>query len=318
MSVRKEFAKAIERKGPSHVPVVVVGHPEISDGFITSVGQREGFTPTQEGETEWGFAWKKLDVTMGQPEKPVLSCWDELEGFSSPDSDAPGRFKQLDAMKAEHPDKYAMCSLGITGFNLMTFIIGFQEMLEGLYIERDKVEKLADIVFAYEEGLVRKAAQHGADAVAFYDDWGTQNGIIINPELWREVFFPRYKRQFDLAHSLGMHVDFHSCGDVYEIIPGLAEAGADMLNLNQPELFGIDRLAKYAGTVCFLCPVDHQRTFLNGTPDEVRAQARELIDKLGRPNGGFVGWVEPFYTNMGVPEENVEAVIEAFREFGKY
>jgi len=116
-----------------------------------------------------------------------------------------------------------------------------------------------------------------------------------------------------------MHVDFHSCGYVYEVIGDLIEIGADMINLNQPSLLGVEKLAAdFAGRVCFFCPVDIQRTLMNGTVEEIRAEAKDLIDLLGRPDGGFVALVEPFYARMAASRRNLDAAIKAFREFGQY
>ena len=90
---------------------------------------------------------------------------------------------------------------------------------------------------------------------------------MIQPELWRQFFKERYREQFQLAHSLGMKVFFHSCGQVYDIIPDLIEIGTDLLNLNQPDLFGIEKLGQeFGGRVCFVCPVDHQTVAIHGTP----------------------------------------------------
>jgi len=50
----------------------------------------------------------------------------------------------------------------------------------------------------------------GVDAIAFGDDWGTQNRLMISKSLWREVFKPAYKRMFDTVHKRGAHLYFHS------------------------------------------------------------------------------------------------------------
>jgi len=318
-TVRENFIRAIDRRRPAHVPLVVPDQPEISDGVMAVTLPAAGFTPAKEGATEWGFAWKRLDETVGQPEKPVLADWATVADFAPPDPDAPGRFEQLDAMRAEYPDRYALLSLGVSGFTLMSLLIGFEELLEGVLTGEPRVYDLADLVFGFEEGIIRGAAAHGAGAVCFYDDWGTQHGTIIAPTLWRDVFKPRYVRQFALAHELGMHVDFHSCGNVYALIDELIDSGADMLNLNQPRLFGIERLAADFGRrVCFLCPVDIQRVLLDGTQDEIRAEARLLIESLGKPDGGFVALVEPFYAKLAASPDNIDTAIAAFREFGRY
>ena len=86
----------------------------------------------------------------------------------------------------------------------------------------------------------------GADShgVAFYDDWGTQNGLFLSPQMWTELFLPRYKAQFNRVHAHGMDVYFHSCGQITPIIGGLFDAGVDMLNLSQPNLYDMEALGR--------------------------------------------------------------------------
>ena len=59
---------------------------------------------------------------------------------------------------------------------------------------------------------MKLAAQAGFHGIHFADDWGTQTGLMISPGLWRQLFKPRYARQFAFAHSLGLHTWYHCCG----------------------------------------------------------------------------------------------------------
>ncbi|MGQ9592042.1 MAG: hypothetical protein ACUVYA_17310 [Planctomycetota bacterium] len=56
-------------------------------------------------------------------------------------------------------------------------------------------------------GLVRSWAKlDGVDTVFLTDDWGTQNALMISPDLWRKLFAPRYRKIFDEAHRAGLDV----------------------------------------------------------------------------------------------------------------
>ncbi len=41
------------------------------------------------------------------------------------------------------------------------------------------------------------------DEVWFMDDWGSQNSLLISPDMWREFFAPCYRDYINLAHSRG-------------------------------------------------------------------------------------------------------------------
>ena len=47
-----------------------------------------------------------------------------------------------------------------------------------------------------------------------------------------------------------MHVYFHSCGYCYDIIEDLIEVGADILNFNQPNVYGVEGLGKNLAERC--------------------------------------------------------------------
>jgi hypothetical protein len=46
----------------------------------------------------------------------------------------------------------------------------------------------------------------GADSVMTAEDWGTQRPTLINPDLWREVFRPRFVDLCAYARALGLKV----------------------------------------------------------------------------------------------------------------
>ena len=209
--------------------------------------------------------------------------------------------------------------MGITGFNLMTFIRGFDNVLTDLYLEPERLAELADRVFGFEEGIIEEYGNLGLDAVAFYDDWGTQNNLMVDPDMWRSFFKHRYQRQFQLAHDRGMHVYFHSCGYCYDIIADLIEIGADIFNFNQPNIFGIEQLGRdFGGKACFHCPVDIQTTAVRGNRNDIYAETKKLIDSFGSFNGGFVGLVEDYHSLGFISHANYQDCLQALLDQGTY
>lgn len=176
------------------------------------------------------------------------------------------------------------------------------------------METLADMVFGYEEDVIRRLVETDIDAVAFYDDWGMQFSLMISPALWRDFFKPRYKRQFDIVHAAGKHVYFHSCGYVYDILEDLVEIGADVFNFNQPEVMGLEKLAEFRGRVCFNCPVDLQKIAINADRAAIEAYTRRLVETLGTGSGGFIGYVEEYHS-IGLSDENYGYMVDALRNY---
>ncbi len=124
-----------------------------------------------------------------------------------------------------------------------------------------------------------QAAQGRVEAVLIGNDFGSQTGLMVSPDLLREFVFPGTKKLIDQAHSYGMKVIHHSCGAIRKVIPDLVEAGADVIHPIQALASGMEPQGLHDdfSTITSFCGgVDAQNLLVNGTPDEVRAKVREL------------------------------------------
>lgn len=309
--------RAIEFGRPDRVPIYYFNRDiERSDVISTAFEPPAGFQPREPGATEWGYVWHKLDGTMGQPGYAPLAETESISAYLPPDPWAPGRLDHVAQSVAEHQDRFIAFGLGITGFDQATFLRGMEQFLVDLYTDRAAAERVLDIVFEFENAMIEQVRDLDVDCVKFGDDWGTQRGLMISPELWREVFRPRYAEQFEMIRRAGKKVWFHSCGNVYPIIGDMIDIGVDVLEFLQPDVMGIDNLARdFGGMVCFCCSVDHQRVAISGSRQEIFGYAGELIGKLGSFGGGFIACIED-YSCLGMPEQNYQWICEAFNACG--
>ena len=140
---------------------------------------------------------------------------------------------------------------------------------------------------------------------------------MVSPDVFREHFKPRYARVYRLARELGMNTFLHSCGHIAELLEDFIQADLQVIQMDQQENMGVEELARrFGGRLCFWCPVDIQHAMVEGTPGDVAAYARRLIDEFGRFRGGFIAkWYSSFEA-VGHSWENIEAMSEAFVEHG--
>ena len=165
------------------------------------------------------------------------------------------------------------------------------------------------------DDAVGGAARDGR--VRFQRRLGTQESLIIAPEMWRQIFKPRYRKQFERAHQLGLHVWFHSCGNIGAIVEDFHEIGVDVMNISQPNVVDLARVsARLRGRQCFMAPASYQTTSISGRPEEIEAEVRRVHGLLGTERGGFVGYVEE-YGCVGMSEENYRACARAFSLLGR-
>jgi uroporphyrinogen-III decarboxylase len=187
-----------------------------------------------------------------------------------------------------------------------------------MYLERENLEKLADVVFGFEEQIIRQLKPQGFDAVGLADDWATQENLLISPKLWREIFKPRYKRQVDLAHECGLDLYFHCCGYIYDIIADFIEIGVDILNPGQPNINNISRMGRnFSGKICFACPVSYQTTGISGSKEDIYREVKAFADCLGNHNGGLIGIIPTDLVSLGAKPENIDYMLDAFRTFSR-
>jgi hypothetical protein len=158
----------------------------------------------------------------------------------------------------------------------------------------------------------------GADAVMFAEDWGTQDRLLVSPRMWRELFRPDFAVLCEAAHRNGLTVWMHSCGYIYDIINDLIECGISVLQLDQPGLFGVDRLAaEFGGRVTFWSPVDIQQVLPTGDAARIEAFARDLVVKLGA-GGGFIAGYYGGNEAIGVRPEWQDIACRAFVKYAAY
>jgi uroporphyrinogen decarboxylase len=263
---------------------------------------------------EWGYRLEKLnDGTMGHPQEAYLPDWDTAQRLQPPALREAERMASLPAYLARCEDRYRLASLDLSGFTVYTLLRGFEHAMEDFLLEPDRFDRLMNLIFDVECDLMRLAARHGFHGIHFADDWATQRGMMISPDLWRQLFKPGYRRQFALAHQLGLHVWYHCCGDFGPIVEDFHEIGVDVLNISQPNVVDVQRVgARLQGRQCFLMPISYQTVSISGTVDEIYGEAERLHGLLGAPHGGFIGYVEE-YSCMGMSARNYRACAEAFR-----
>ncbi|MEA4845978.1 MAG: MBL fold metallo-hydrolase, partial [Clostridiaceae bacterium] len=320
MSRKEQVKKAIYMKGPDYVPLMYSATYDDSD--IINVPVEKLFLGPDKDITEWGFRWDYTDrnLTFGQPKTITIETWEDLKNYKAPDPFDNSRFDLMKELRKKYGDeRYYKANFMMTGLSTITMLRGFGNTMEDMYINRDEFEKFADIVFGFEENIIRQLRDYGFDAMGLCDDYGSQRSLFMNPNIWRELIKPRLKKQIDLSHECGLDTYLHSCGYIYDIIPDLIEIGLDILNPGQPSLNGIKRLGEnFGGKICFACPVSYQTTGISGTKEEIYNEIKDYVDYLGCFNGGLIGIINEDITALGAPTDNQPYIIDTYKTLGRY
>jgi len=204
-----------------------------------------------------------------------------------------------------------------TGF----FLRRMDNFLMDMYYDPAKVSRMLDKLLEIQmAGLERKISAVGdlVDVIRIGDDLGTTGGPLIDPELFSRVLQPRYKILCEFVkQKCNWKIFFHSCGSIRPFIPGLIEAGVDIINPVQTNASGMDPVSlknEFGREICFWGGgIDTATILPRASKEEVRAAVLSNCEILSR-DGGFV--FAPIHNILPeVPPENIIAAYDAVREF---
>jgi uroporphyrinogen decarboxylase len=193
-----------------------------------------------------------------------------------------------------------------------------------LALRPDFVDYLLDLLL---ERLIENVQLY-IDAVGDYvqlinvgGDLGTQSGPQVSTAMYERFIQPRQTKFWGHIHEHSdMYIFMHCCGGIYPLIPGLIEAGLDVLNPVQTSAVGMDpvRLKREFGDrlVFWGGGCDTQDILGNASPEVIREHVRDRIE-IFAPGGGFV-FNQIHNIQVNVPPENVVAMFDAAYEFGTY
>ena len=269
---------------------------------------------------EWGCLWESLDDTQGVVIEPAIGGLDRVDEYRFPPADDPNLFGQAYKTRQQSWDKFCTGKIHFGIWERIKALRGDEEAMMDLATEPGKFMRLADKVLEYNLELIRQwgeAADEAfrMDGIYITDDFGLEKNMMISPASWREVFKSRYGEMVRAAHEAGLAVQFHSCGDIREIMGDLVEIGIDMLGpLQAPPLSIRETGREFAGEVTLVGFVDAKELMHNGSAAEVAERVIECIETLGTGKGGYIATTTT--TVMAeTPFENVEAYIRTAGEY---
>lgn len=204
-------------------------------------------------------------------------------------------------------DKFKLSGACPRPFERLQFIRGSENFYVDLMLKPEKMMAFMKKMHEFYCELLEKWAKTNVDGLTFMDDWGSQNSLLINPTLWRELFKPMYKDYIDIAHAHGKKAFMHSDGYIVDIYPDLIELGLDAIN-SQIFCMGLDKLAPFKGKITFWGEMDRQHLLVEGTPKDIEDAVKKVYDTLW-DNGKCIAQCE---FGPGAKPQNVEAVYRAW------
>ena len=235
----------------------------------------------------FGVIWdRSIDKDIGNVEGCLLAE-PTLSGYVWPNPHDARFFADIPDRLARFGDRFRVYQIGFSLYERAWTMRGMVHLMTDFYDHPQFVRQLFDAIADYNVAQVERALEYDIDAIYFGDDWGMQRGLQMGPHIWHEFIYPVLKRMYGSVRDAGKYVMIHSCGDVDELFDDLIEIGLNCFNPFQPEVMDVATLVKqYRGRLAFHGGLSTQRTLPYGTPEDVRAETRALLE-LGRA-GGYI------------------------------
>jgi uroporphyrinogen decarboxylase len=301
-------------------------YPQIPTCTTLLSGQQEILTDV------WGVQYKKMFHAAGgyyweRFHGPLeQASIEELESFAWPPLAGPDYTRGL-AEKAKalyETTEYALVADGgfKNFFELACDLRGFERTLMDFAENQEFIHALMLKILE----INIQATGCFLDAVGPYiqvfrvgDDLATQRGLLMSPKAYRDLLKPYHRKFIEFVKSkTDAKIFYHTCGKVTDLIGDLVEIGVDILNPVQVSALGDTAAlkAQFGDRISFWGGIDTQHILPHGNVRDVKDEVKRRIHDLG-PGGGYI--VAPVHNiQPDVPPENIIAMVESTREYGKY
>jgi uroporphyrinogen decarboxylase len=178
-------------------------------------------------------------------------------------------------------------------------------------------EKVTDFYYQVSANIFEAAAA-SIDIFFIGNDFGSQTGPLLGVDLFERFAMPSLTRLADLGHRHGLKVLMHCCGGFRPLFPQMIRAGLDGVHALQPFCTGMEPagLKRDFGNRILLNGAIDSQGLIEGTEDDARAHTRRVLDIMS-PGGGYVAGASHDYILEETPLENILAMFDTIREYGR-
>lgn len=276
-----------------------------------------GVSCTLRGMAEaMGAKVKYSDYNVAQIETPALTL-DEVDHAKLVDVDKDGRLpiilKGVEMVKEKLGHKVPV-SATVTGpFTIAAMAVGTEQLLIGTRKQPEKVKQLMEVIVENNNRYIKRLLDIGV-GIGFADPVSSTS--LISVKQYKEFSLPYFQKNVDYIKKNGGGCGLHICGTSRKLWESLNETGIGCFGLDNVE--DIEEAKEILGPHMSIQgnvpPVEVMRL---GTPYDVLRSAKECIRKgFDSPKGYTLtsGCQMP----VGTPEENMQALMDAARIFGRY
>lgn len=300
---------------PEKLEVILRDFP---DDIVSSPGFNSAFPKTQGDIYEigthidhWGCKFTNVQRgVIGEIKNPLIKGedYEDIDALRVPVENLSINVDKVNEF-CKNTDKFVLAGACPRPFERLQFIRGTEQLYLDLMLKPDGLTEVLGKMHEYYCNLLNAWAKTDVDGLMFMDDWGSQRSLLINPQLWVEIFKPLYKDYIDIAHKNNKKIFMHSDGYILDILPHLIELGLDAVN-SQIFCMGLENLKQFKGKITFWGEIDRQNLLPHGSLQDIEAAVKAIKENLWQ-EGGCIAQCE-----FG-PGGNPDNVYKAFEIWGE-
>ena len=225
--------------------------------------------------------------------------------------------EKIRTIRRHNHDKFIYYQFTMTFGERLWALRGLEQYLVDL-VERPRfVHEALDLLLEMHLKALEVLVTLPIDGVTFGDDFGSQKGMMISPDMFRRFYKARLGKMYEYVRSAGLIAGAHSCGDNTPIFRDFVEIGLQLFHPLQPECMDIQAIkAEFGKDLAFRGGIGVQRGVAHGSPGDVRQEVFNAVEILSEGGGYLLEPVKPL--SQETPIENVVAFVEAVNDAQQY
>ena len=274
---------------------------------------------------EWGIQYRKTGQYVNAVTHPLLNLKDkkEVQNYSWPKAedifsaeglaeDAKHLFNETDhALVARNPMPGGFLEHSCNLMSMEAFFVTLMYEPEIAQCIINHLLKIYKDVYT----MFLDAVGPFVQMVEVSDDLGSQDNLLISPQMYREFLKPAEFELYNLIHEKAPNAALfhHTDGAVFDLIPDLIEVGVNVLNPVQTSSRGMDakRLKEsFGNSITFHGTIE--KLIKSKTTDELIAEVKSNIDTFGT-DGGYI--LAPSNHIMDTAPEKIVLMYKTAREY---
>ena len=201
----------------------------------------------------------------------------------------------------------------------LTRLIGPENNMLWIGMEPERMGKVINRIGQFYLDCAKaqiEAADGLLDGFVIWGDVAYKNNMFFSPDYWREYFKPWVKAITEHAHSKGLMVIYHGCGDVGKILGDYIEIGIDAMNPLEAKA-GLDsvELRREYGNKLGICGNSDIQVWETGDKELIR---KEVLRKLNAAKGGGYIFQSDHSVASDVSGYMYDYIVKLVRKYGQY